>query len=339
MGIKEKEEYWRISLIIIVIALGALILWKSMPFLSGILGAITIYILVRRQMEWLTTRHHWRRSLAAAVITIEAILCFLVPLTVAVWLIVNKVEGINLDPQALVQPIEQAINLIEEKTGYDVLSGESLKFILSMLPSVGQFVMNSIAGLLINGGVLIIVLYFMLMGGTKMEAYVSDILPFNAGNTESVMREVNLIVRSNAVGIPLLAIIQGGIAMIGYWIFGVESIWLAGFLTALATVVPMVGTALVWVPIVIFMALSGDWGNAIGLTAYGVLVVAQVDYLIRFLLQKKMADIHPLVTIFGVVIGLSLFGFMGVIFGPVLLSLFLLLVDTFKREYLSGKRL
>ena len=64
----------------------------------------------------------------------------------------------------------------------------------------------------------------------------------------------------------------------------------------------------------------------------------QLDNLIRFILQKKMADIHPLITIFGVVIGLSLFGFMGVIFGPLLLSLFFLFVDMFKREYLDGKK-
>ena len=86
------------------------------------------------------------------------------------------------------------------------------------------------------------------------------------------------------------------------------------------------------------MALTGDLFNGIGLVAYGAIVVSQLDNLIRFILQKRMADIHPLITIFGVVIGLSLFGFMGVIFGPLLLSLFFLFVDMFKREYLDGKK-
>lgn len=78
-------------------------------------------------------------------------------------------------------------------------------------------------------------------------------------------------------------------------------------------------------PIAIYMALIGNWLQAIGLAAFGALVISQLDNLIRFIIQKKMADIHPLITIFGVVIGLSLFGFMGVIFGPLLLSLFFLL--------------
>ena len=80
------------------------------------------------------------------------------------------------------------------------------------------------------------------------------------------------------------------------------------------------------------------WPNAIGLAAYGGIIVSQLDNLIRFILQKKMADTHPLITIFGVVIGLSLFGFMGVIFGPLLLSLFFLFVDMFKREYLDTRK-
>ena len=85
------------------------------------------------------------------------------------------------------------------------------------------------------------------------------------------------------------------------------------------------------------MALTGDWVNGVGLAAYALIVITNVDNLIRFMLQKKMADIHPLVTIFGVIIGLSLFGFMGVIFGPLLISVFMLCFNMFKKEYLHGK--
>ena len=199
--------------------------------------------------------------------------------------------------------------------------------------------MGSISSFAVNLFVLVFVLYFMLIGGQRMEKYISEILPFSEANTEHVVHDIKMIVHSNAVGIPLLAIIQGGVAMIGYWFFDVPDILLTGFLTCLATVIPMVGTALVWFPIAVYMTLSGDLFNGIGLAIFGTLIISQLDNLIRFILQKKMADIHPLITIFGVVIGLSLFGFMGVIFGPLLLSLFFLFVDMFKREYLDGKKL
>ena len=256
-------------------------------------------------------------------------------LGLTVWMVANKLQDINLDPQTYIAPIQQAAELIKEKTGYDVLGKDTLTFIVSILPRIGQIIMESISSLAINLFVMIFVLYFMLIGGKKMEAYVNDILPFNETNTQEVIHEINMIVRSNAIGIPLLAIIQGGVATIGYLLFGAPNILLLGFLTCFATIIPMVGTALVWFPVAAYLAISGDWFNAIGIAAYGAIVVSQSDNLIRFILQKKMADTHPLITIFGVVIGLPLFGFMGVIFGPLLLALFFLFVDMFKKEYLD----
>lgn len=250
-------------------------------------------------------------------------------------MVVNKLQDINLDPQTYIAPIQQVAEFIKEKTGYDVLGKDTLTFIVSILPRIGQIIMESISSLAINLFVMIFVLYFMLIGGKKMEAYVNDILPFNETNTQEVIHEINMIVRSNAIGIPLLAIIQGGVATIGYLLFGAPNILLLGFLTCFATIIPMVGTALVWFPVAAYLAISGDWFNAIGIAAYGAIVVSQSDNLIRFILQKKMADTHPLITIFGVVIGLPLFGFMGVIFGPLLLALFFLFVDMFKKEYLD----
>ena len=333
-----KEQYWKYSLIIIIIGLGIILFRQITPFLSGLLGALTIYILVRRQMIYLSEKRKMKRSIAATIITAEAILCFLIPLELVVWLAIINLQNINLDPQAIIAPFEQTAAIIKAKTGYNILGGDSLSFVLSSLPRIGQTLMGGISSFAVNMFVLVFVLYFMLIGGKKMEQYVNGILPFNETNTQNVVHEINMIVRSNAIGIPLLAIIQGGVAMIGYWIFGAPNILFSGFLTGFASVVPMVGTALIWVPIAIYMALIGNWLQAIGLAAFGALVISQLDNLIRFIIQKKMADIHPLITIFGVVIGLSLFGFMGVIFGPLLLSLFFLFVDMFKKGYLDGEK-
>ena len=333
-----KEQYWRYSLIAIIIVLGIVLFQQITPFLGGLLGALTIYILVRKQMIRLTTKRKMKLSTAALLITTEAVFFFLIPISLVVWMLVDKLQNLNLDPQSIIAPIEEIAGIIKSKTGYDVLGSDTTSFIVSALPRIGQAVMGGISSFVVNLFVLVFVLYFMLIGGIKMEAYVNAILPFNATNTEHVIHEINMIVRSNAIGIPLLAVIQGGVAMIGYFIFGAPNALLLGFLTCFATVIPMVGTGLIWFPVAVYMALTGDWPNAIGLAAYGGIIVSQLDNLIRFILQKKMADTHPLITIFGVVIGLSLFGFMGVIFGPLLLSLFFLFVDMFKREYLDTRK-
>ena len=215
-----KEQYWKYSLIVIILFMGIIIFRQITPFLGGLLGALTIYILVRTQMTHLTEKWKLKRSVAALLITAETVMVFLVPLGLTIWLLVNQLQDINLDPQTFIAPMQQVAEFIKEKTGYDVLGKDTLSFIVSILPRIGQIIMESISSLAINLFVMVFVLYFMLIGGKKMEAYVNDILPFNETNTQEVIHEINMIVRSNAIGIPLLAIIQGGVAMIGYLLFG-----------------------------------------------------------------------------------------------------------------------
>ena len=330
-----KEQYRKYSLITIILGLGLLLFLKMTPFMGGILGACTIYIMVRDQMLYLTQKKKIRKSVTAIILLIEAILCFLVPLSLAVWLLISKLQTVNVDTATFVDTITNLADWIRRKTEYDLLSKENISSIATILPGIGQFLMGGISSFAVNLFVLVFVLYFMLIGGTKMEQYIYELLPFSDSNKKHVMNEINMIVRANAIGIPLLAIIQGAIATLGYYLFDAPSALLFGFLTCFATVIPIVGTTLVWFPLAAYMAISGDWPHAIGLLLYCGLIVTNIDNLIRFILQKKMADTHPLITIFGVVIGLSLFGFMGVIFGPLLISIFILCVNIFKEQYLK----
>ena len=300
-----KEQYWKYSLITIILGLGLLLFLKMTPFMGGILGACTIYIMVRGQMLYFTQKKKIRKSITAIILLIEAILCFLVPLSLAVWLLINKLQTVNVDTTAFVNTVTNLADWIRQKTEYDLLSKENISSIASILPGIGQFLMGGISSFAVNLFVLVFVLYFMLIGGTKMEQYIYELLPFSDSNKKHVMNEINMIVRANAIGIPLLAIIQGAIATLGYYLFDAPSALLFGFLTCFATVIPIVGTALVWFPLAAYMAISGDWPHAVGLLLYCGLIVTNIDNLIRFILQKKMADTHPLITIFGVVIGLS----------------------------------
>lgn len=330
-----KEKYWRYSLITIILGLGLIFFLKLSPYMGGILGACTIYIMVRGQMLYLTEKKHIKKGITAVVLLIESIMCFLVPIALAVWLLINKLQTVNVDTVGFIHTVTNLADWLRAKTGYDLLSTENISSIASILPSIGQFLMGSISSFAINAFVLVFVLYFMIIGGTRMEQYIYEILPFSNMNKKNVLNEINMIVRSNAIGIPLLAVIQGLIATVGYYLFDVPSALLFGFLTCFATIIPIVGTAIVWFPLTVYLAIIGDWTHAIGLFLYCGIIVTNIDNLIRFVLQKRMADTHPLITIFGVVIGLSLFGFMGVIFGPLLLSIFLLCVDIFKQQYLK----
>lgn len=332
-----KAQYWKYSLIILILFIAVVLFRELAPFMSGVLGASTIYIMVRRQMRYLTQKKNLGRALSAILIVIEAILCFLIPISVAVWLLVGELNNINLDPSSYLSGIQHFNELIQQRTGYNVLSSENLISAASYLPKIGQILLDSVSSFIINSLILVFVLYFMLIGGERMEKYLFSLLPFDDDNKKSVIHSVKMMVTSNAIGIPLLAIIQGVVATIGYIIFDAPSPILFGFLTCFATIIPLIGTSLIWFPLAVYLALTGNWFNAIGLAIYALIVISNSDNLIRFILQKKMADTHPLITVFGVIIGLTLFGFWGVIFGPLLLSVFILCIDIFKREYLDEK--
>lgn len=330
-----KERYWRYSLIIFIIGLGILLFRQAQPFMNGILGGFTLFLLLRNPTYALQRKIN--PALAVWIVTIGTLLFILIPVSLFGWAIVNQISNLHFDTQTIIEPSKQVIQIIKEKTGFDILSENTLSFIVSKVSSIGQSIMAGVSDFIINLCVAIMLLFFMLYEGKSMEHYISTILPFTEANKREVLSKIQLIVRSNAIGIPLLAIIQGIISLGGYLLAGAPNPFLAAMLTAFASVIPIVGTAIVWLPIAIYFLLIGDWVNALILVGYGGIIVAQCDNLIRFILQKKMANIHPLITIFGVVAGLPIFGFMGIIFGPLLVSLFLLFVDMFRSEYLLDK--
>ena len=331
--LSTREKYWHYSLFVLIVGLGVTIFVELTPFLGGLLGAVTIYVLLRRQMWFLSERRRWRRSLAASLLLGEAVLFFLIPISLIVWMVVDKLQGVALDPDSILTPVKHVAGLIREKTGYDMLQKSNVQSLMAFIPRMGQWIVGGLFDFAVNVVVLLFVLYFMLIGGLRMETYCRELLPFN----RNVMREIHMIVRSNAIVIPLLAVSQGIVAYVGYLAFGVSAPLFWGVLTCFSTILPIVGTALVWLPLAVYMGLDGNWGQGIGLAMYGGLVITQVDNLVRMVMQKRMADTHPLVTIFGVFIGLSLFGFMGVIFGPLMLAMFIFCVNLFKRRYLDGK--
>ena len=327
-----KEQYWKYSLSIFIIGLGILLFRQAQPFMNGILGGFTLYILLRNFSNWLQTKI--KPLLAVWMITIGVTLFILIPVSLFSWAIVSQISGMHFDTQAIIQPAHQVIDIIEERTGFDLLSEKSLSFMVVQASSIGQKIMTGVSDLIVNLAVAIMLMFFMLWEGRKMEHYVSTIMPFEESNKREVLNKIQLMVRSNAIGIPLLAVIQGIISLGGYLLCDAPNPYLTALLTAFASIIPLVGTALIWIPVSIYFLIMGEWINALILLGYGGIIISQCDNLIRFLLQKKMANIHPLITIFGVVAGLPIFGFMGIIFGPLLVSLFLLFLDMFRKEYL-----
>ena len=130
-----KEQYWKYSLITIILGLGLILFIKMSPFMGGILGACTIYIMVRKQMFYLTQEKHFKKSITAILLLIEAIMCFLVPLSLAVWLLINKLQTVNVDTTGFIHTVTNLADWLHTKTGYDLLNAENIS---SMVESCGS---------------------------------------------------------------------------------------------------------------------------------------------------------------------------------------------------------
>jgi predicted PurR-regulated permease PerM len=330
-----KDKYFNYSLVALILFSGYLIVSGLWSFVNGLLGAFTLYVLVRGQMIYLTERRKMRHVTAAVLIILEVFVCLLVPVYFVVWLLVGRIQDISVDISQLIATVQHFISLVQEKTGYDLLSAGNIETATGYMTRGVQFIIGQVGSLAVTSVVMVFLLYFMLISSKDIERYVYRLLPFTENNKHAVMGEIRSMVRSNAIGIPLLAVIQGLVAILGYWVANVPSPFLFGILTAFATIVPILGTGIVWAPLVAYLALTGNWIAAGILAAYCAIILVNIDNVIRLILQKKLADTHPLITVFGVILGLRLFGFWGIIFGPLLMSMFFLLVNIFKKEYLD----
>ena len=251
---------------------------------------------------------------------------------------IDTISGLTINPEAILQQVNDFVDTLEERLGFNFFTPENLAVIPRAGSNILQVLGNSVYSFVINIVVILFVLYYMLFSNDEFERAISEILPFKEENKQILAEETRLIIQANAIGIPLMAIIQGFFAYFGYLLFGVESAILYAILTAFATILPIVGTMIIWAPLSIGMMIGGDLVNGIGLFFYGFFIIGGVDNVARFILQKKLADIHPLITVFGVLIGIPMFGFWGVIFGPLILSLFILFFNMYRHEYVPGSK-
>ena len=335
---EKKKARYKYILIGLLILLGLILFKYARPYLSGFLGAPTLYVIVNRQQKYLTQKLHFKKSLSALLILLEVLFLILIPLTGIAFLVIDTFSGITIDPEAILAQVNTFVESLETRLGFNLFTPENLAIIPKAGTNILQILGNSIYSFVINGIVILFLLYYMLLSNDALEKTMREILPFKEENKQIVAEETRMIIQANAVGIPLLAIIQGVFAYMGYLFLGVDNAILYAILTAFATIIPLVGTTIVWAPIGIGLLLNGDYVNGIGLVLYGFFIIGGVDNVARFLLQKQLADIHPLITVFGVLIGIPMFGFWGVIFGPLIISLFILFFNMYRHEYIPGSK-
>ncbi len=325
----------QVLFLLIIIFLGIVIFKELYFMLSALLGAITLYVIMRNWMIKMVTKYKMKRWLSALILMLVSFIVLVIPIAWMGSVAFQKLMPIFQNPQIVTNIFEQIHRYLIENLNIDILNKENVSKISGQVMPLAQ---KTIGGTLSSVGNLLImyvVLYFMLVQISQVELWIRRNLPFNNQNTQFFIVEFKNLVYSNAIGIPIVAVIQGIAALIGYWIFGVEGFVLMGILTAICSVIPLIGPSIVWVPLSIYTLSEGEQWQGIGVALWGFIVIGSVDNIARFLLQKRLSDVHPLITILGVIVGISLFGFLGIIFGPLLLSMFILLVKIYNDEFVN----
>ena len=225
--------------------------------------------------------------------------------------------------------------VVQEKIGFNISSEKTINGAVEKVSGILPSLFNSTAVIVANLALMLFLLYYMLYSGTQMEKKLFKIIPLKDENTRLLATETKTIIKSNAIGIPLISFIQGITAAIGFFIFGVKDIALWGFLTGVFSFLPVLGTMIVWIPLCIYMYSTGHAGAAVGLALYSAIITSNVDYLARITIMKKLGDVHPVITLLGIIVGLSLFGFIGLIFGPLLVNYVIVLFNIYMNEFVE----
>lgn len=256
-----------------------------------------------------------------------------IPVFAAVALLSPKISSVLSDPTTVINNIKQAVMQVQARAGVQIVTEKSLSNSLDQTITFIPSLLNSTLNLVSNLITMLFFLYYLLYHGREVEMTLFKIIPLKDANTAMLAFETKKMVKANAIGIPLISIIQGFTATLGYFIFGVNEFALWGFFTGVFAFFPVVGTMVVWVPLVVYMYVSGETWNATGLMLYSLIVTGNIDYIARITIMKKMGNVHPVITVLGVLIGLGLFGFIGLIFGPLLVSYIVVLFRIYMNEF------
>jgi predicted PurR-regulated permease PerM len=323
----------QVLLILLIGSLFGVIFWNLHFFVPALLGAYTLFVLLKAPLEFLTVRWKWPTNLAVALLLLVSFMIVFLLFNGLYFLLEERILSLLQNSEKLRLNAETMVKNLEIKYNVSLLTPDNMNHLSEWLAKSAQ----GLVGATLNGlGLLLatfFILWFMLTEGKKMEQSFFEWMPLRHENVTYVRKQLNDMVWGNAVGIPLMGLVQALFGLLIYWLADVPDIWMWFAITFISGMMPVLGVALAFVPLSLIFLSQGDDGKALLIFLYGFIVMGSVDNLARMWLLKKISHTHPLITLFGVVVGLQMFGFIGFVFGPILISLFILLLRIYHKEF------
>jgi predicted PurR-regulated permease PerM len=324
-------KHQRAALIIILLAVGIAI--ALAPYVTGLMGIPVLYVVFAPVYNWL--RKHVKAGLAAGLCVAVGVFVILVPGASLAGLIVSEAQGMAagvVQSPLLVKLQQLRIGQYQIGPQLATLGQRLVEFVGSSLFSV----LGTATRLVLNMSISFFGLYYLLtsgeQGGTwkKLRPYI----PFSSTNAEKLAQRFRDVTVSTLIGTGVIALLQGALVGMAFAVVGLPNSLFWGVVTAIFSILPVVGSGLVWVPGVAALALQGQWPSAIGLLLWGAIVVGNIDNVIRPMVYRRWAAIHPFITLVGAFAGVQFFGILGLLIGPLALTYFFELINMYREEYL-----
>lgn len=310
-----------------------------LPYLGALVVAGTLAIIF--EPLYARVNKVIKSSWIASLITvIFVIIIVLIPLTLIASTVITQASGLYGDITSANQSsnflnnteiaIQQKLNAIDPRISVDFET--IIKQILGFIVDKSGTLFSSIAQGLFDTLIAMLIFYYFLKDGGSLRSIIVHFSPLADSDDEEVLSKLKKAVRSVMLGTLVVATTQGILVGLGFYIFDVPNGALWGAIAGISALIPMVGTSIVIIPAIIYLFIVGNYISAIGLFVWSAFLVGLIDNFLMPFLVEKGTQLHPLAILLSVLGGLSLFGFVGFLLGPLTLSLFSALFSLYKKQ-------
>ncbi len=310
-----------------------------LPFANTLILAAILAFLFSAPFEQLVQKFRGNRTLAALVMTLLILVTILVPLALAGWRIATEAAGLyssireHTDTGTLVDGayrVEAFIQRFIPSFQLDPIDlNAQAQRVASGLVGLAGVAFVGASRLVVGFLLLLLFFFFLIRDGGRLKHRIMELSPMADSQDEAIIARIGRAIAATVRGKILLGVIQGLVAGLGMALFGVPNPALWGAVTMLASFIPSIGTGLVLIPAAIYLFATGHPGAAVGMAIWAVAVVGLLDNVLGPKLMASGTRIHPLVMMLAVLGGIGLFGAMGILLGPIIVSLLYALLDIY----------
>lgn len=301
----------------VIVALVAGVALLLLPYVSGLIGAMVLYVIALPAVRRLdpSRRHRW----PAVVIVLALFFVLVVP---GAWLFAEVVAQLPVAVRSISESVAVK-RLMALQLGDIEVGGYLRQASTEILAWSSRQTMAAIAGVigtLLNLVIALFGAYYLLLGADWLWERTQSRLPFGEQTAELLRVRFHRTTEAMLLGVVLTGAAQGSIVSVAFWIIGLPHPLLWGGVTAFASVLPMFGSALVWFPASLVLLAHDRYVAAITLAVTGALVVSNIDNALRLVVYRRVSQIHPMITLVGAFAGVRAFGLAGILIGPLVLS-------------------